>query len=69
MLRASCNVLVVAAACVVTAAKLHSLGIGSVVLATQDVNRCLTVLRAAAATRSLQDSSSKRTRRGPVRQA
>ena len=69
MLRVSCNVVLIAAACLVTAAKLHSRGVGSVVVATQDVNRCLSVLRAAAATRSLQNASSKRSRRTAVHAA
>ena len=67
MLRASCNVLIVAAACMVTVAKLHSRGIGGVIVATQDVNRCLSVLRAAAATRNLQNPSRERTRRTAAR--
>ena len=67
MLRVCFNVALIAAACIVTAAKLHSRGAAGVVSATQDVNRCLSVLRAAAATRSLQDASSKRTRRNAAR--
>jgi hypothetical protein len=63
MLRVSCNALLIAAACLVTVARLHARGIASPLAATQEVNRCLSVLRAAAATRSLQDGTAKRSRR------
>jgi hypothetical protein len=61
MLRVSCKALLITAACLVAAAKLY--GRVSPVVATQEVNRCLSVVRAAAAAKSLQDATSKRTRR------
>jgi hypothetical protein len=55
--------MLIVAACVVAAAKLHGRGVSTPVAATQEVNRCLAVVRAAAAARSLQDATSKKTRR------
>jgi hypothetical protein len=63
MLRLSCKALLILAACAAAAAKLHSRGVVSPLLATQEVNRCLSVVRAAAASKSLHDATSKRTRR------
>lgn len=62
MLRVSCNAVLIAAACLVTAAKLHDRGVG-LVLTSHELNRCLSVLRAAAAAKSLEDATGKRTRR------
>ena len=63
MLRVSCNAVLISAACLVTAAKLHDRGVTGLVVTTQELNRCLSVLRAAAAAKSLEDSTGKRTRR------
>ena len=62
MLRVSCNAVLISAACLVTAAKLHDRGVG-LVATSQELNRCLSVLRAAAASKSLEDAVGKRTRR------
>ena len=62
MLRVSCNVVLLSAACLVTAAKLHDRGVG-LVATSQELNRCLSVLRAAAAAKSFEDATGKRTRR------
>jgi hypothetical protein len=62
MLRVSCNAVLISVACLVTAAKLHDRGVG-LVLTCQELNRCLSVLRAAAASKSLEDATGKRTRR------
>ena len=67
MLRTSCNVVLIAAACLVTVAKLHNRGVASPMAATQELNRCLSVLRAAAAAKSLQDTTGRRSRRLRVR--
>ena len=49
ILRLSCRALLIAAACVVCAAKLHSGGAVPPIVATQELNRCLSlVVRAAA---------------------
>jgi hypothetical protein len=49
ILRLSCRALLIAAACVVCAAKLHSRGVVPPIVATQELNRCLSlVVRAAA---------------------
>jgi hypothetical protein len=61
MLRVSCKALLITAACLVAAAKLY--GRVNPLVASQEVNRCLSVVRAAAAAKSLQDATSKRTRR------
>jgi hypothetical protein len=61
MLRVSCKAILITAACLVAGAKLYSRV--SPLVATQEVNRCLSVVRAAAAAKSLQDATSKRTRR------
>lgn len=66
MVRISCRVVLIAVACLLGAAKLQGGGVANPVAATQEVNRCLTVLRAAAAARSLQDATSKRTRRARI---
>ena len=63
MLRVSCNAVLIAAACFVSGAKLHNHAVASPLAASQEVNRCLSVLRAAAGTRSLQDATTKRARR------
>ena len=67
MLRVSCKVVLIAAACLVAAAKLRAGGAVSPLAATQEVNRCLTVVRAAAAAKSIQGATSKRTRRADTR--
>jgi hypothetical protein len=67
MLRVSCKVVLITAACLVTAARLHNRGIASMVLTTQEINRCLSVLRAAAGAKGLQDPAGTRTRRADVR--
>jgi hypothetical protein len=49
ILRLSCRALLIVAACVVCAAKLHSRGAIPPIVATQELNRCLSlVVRAAA---------------------
>ena len=49
ILRLSCRALLIAAACVVCAVKLHSRGAVPPIVATQELNRCLSlVVRAAA---------------------
>jgi hypothetical protein len=60
--RYSCRAFVIAAACVASAAKLHSRGEVSPLVATQELNRCLSVVRAAAR-RSGSVPSTARTRR------
>jgi hypothetical protein len=44
----SCRAFVIAAACAASASKLHSRGDGSPIVATQELTRCLSVVRAAA---------------------
>lgn len=63
MLRVSCKVFLIAVACLVGAARLQGRGVADPLAATQEVNRCLSVVRAAAGAKSLQDATSKRTRR------
>jgi hypothetical protein len=66
MIRVSCNAVLIAAACLVAAARVHDPRVASPVAATQEINRCLSVLRAAAGSRTLQDSTAKRTRRPSI---
>jgi len=54
MLRASCNAVLITAACLASAARLRH-GAPNVVAATQEVNRCLSVVRVAAGSRKLAD--------------
>ena len=58
ILRLSGKTLLIAAACVVCAVKLHSKGVLTPATATQELNRCMSVVRAAA--------TRKRTGRLPV---
>jgi hypothetical protein len=46
--RYSCRAVVIAAACIASAAKLHSRDTVGPFVATQELNRCLSVVRAAA---------------------
>jgi hypothetical protein len=46
--RYSCRAVVIAAACIASAAKLHSRETVGPFVATQELNRCLSVVRAAA---------------------
>ena len=48
MLRIVCHAVVIAAACLVTAAKLRHHGGTCPLATTQEVNRCLSLLRAAS---------------------
>lgn len=48
MLRIVCHVFVLAAACLVTGAKLRHQGAACPLATTQEVNRCLSLLRAAS---------------------
>ena len=48
MFRIVCKVLVIAAACFVTAAKLRHHGAACPLATTQELNRCLSLLRAAS---------------------
>lgn len=66
MFRVSCKAMLITAACLVAAARLYSGCAGNPVAATQEVNRCLSVVRAAAAAKSLQNATSKRTRRARI---
>ena len=52
MIRIVCHVVVIAAACLVTAAKLRHHGAACPLATTQEVNRCLSLLRAASERRS-----------------
>jgi hypothetical protein len=63
MLRLSCKAVLIAAACTVTVAKFHSRGLAEAGVASQDVARFLSVLRAAAASTSLSNAAATRTRR------
>lgn len=63
MFRVSCKALLITSACVVAAAKLHAHAGSSPVAATQDINRCLFVVRAAAAAKMLEDDTTSRSRR------
>ena len=65
MLRSSCKVVLIASACLLAAAKLHGRGATSPVVTTQEVNRCLVLVRAAAG-KSLEKSTGKRTRRPAI---
>lgn len=65
MLRVWCNALLISTACVITAAKLHHRGLAGVVVTAQEVNRCLSMVRAAAS-RGLQDTTGRRVRRAGV---
>jgi hypothetical protein len=58
ILRLSGKALLITAACVVCAVKLHSKGVLTPATATQELNRCMSVVRAAA--------TRKRTGRVPV---
>jgi hypothetical protein len=49
MLRVVCKVLVIAAACFVTGAKLRHHGAACPLSTAQELNRCLSLLRAASA--------------------
>ena len=48
MIRIVCHVVVLAAACLVTGAKLRHQGAACPLATTQEVNRCLSLLRAAS---------------------
>lgn len=61
MLRASCNAVLIVAACVAAGGKLRH-GTPNVVDTTQEVNRCLSVVRAAAGSRKLVEPVRKATR-------
>jgi hypothetical protein len=52
MIRVVCHVFVIAAACLVTGAKLRHHGAGCPLATTQEVNRCLSLLRAASERRA-----------------
>ena len=54
MLRASCNALLITAALLAIAARLRQAS-PNVVATTQEVNRCLSVVRVAAGSRKLAD--------------
>ena len=49
MLRVVARTLVIAAACLVTGAKLRHHGVAGPLATTQELNRCLSLLRAASA--------------------
>ena len=66
LFRYSCRAVVIAAACVASAAKLHARGDLTPLAATQEVNRCLSVVRAAAR-RSGAAASTGRLRRADSR--
>jgi hypothetical protein len=66
MLRVSCKLILIAAACTVTVAKFHSRGLAEAGVASQDVARFLSVLRAAAASTSLPDAAPSRSRRADI---
>jgi hypothetical protein len=66
ILRYSCRAFVIAAACVASAARLHARGDVSPLVATQELNRCLSVVRAAAR-RSGAVPSTARARRADTR--
>ena len=59
MLRLVCRVFVIAAACFVTGAKLRHHGAACPLATTQELNRCLSMLRAASA-RSAPNAQNKR---------
>ncbi|CAN5857184.1 hypothetical protein BH18ACI5_BH18ACI5_25260 [soil metagenome] len=63
MLRVSCKAILITAACTVTVAKFHSRGLAEASVASQDLARFLSVLRAAAASNSLPDAAPSRSRR------
>jgi hypothetical protein len=52
MLRDSCNAVVIAAACMASAGKLRH-GAANVVATTQEINRCLSLVRVATRPRKL----------------
>jgi hypothetical protein len=60
MLSASCKVLVITAACLVSGAKLRHQGLASPFLATQEINRCLSVLRAASSSNATGGTNRRR---------
>ena len=60
MLSASVKVLLMVAACLVMGAKVRHHGLSSPFMATQEVNRCLTLLRATSSAKSGPDRSSRR---------
>ena len=60
MLRASCQAFVITAACLITVVKLRNQGLSSPFLTTQEINRCLSVLRAASAANGTTDNSLRR---------
>ena len=66
MLRTSCKGLLIVAACVVAGARLHNRADLSMLVATQEVNRCLKLLRAAAASKAFDDTERTRQRRPGV---
>jgi hypothetical protein len=63
MLQLSCRALLIAAACLASAAKLHARGTVSPIVATQEVNRCLSVVRAASAAKGGHGCPTTRVRR------
>jgi hypothetical protein len=66
VLRVSCKAVLIAAACTVTVAKFHNRGLAEAAVASQDVARFLSVLRAAAASTSLPDAPPPRSRRAEI---
>ena len=66
MLRVSCKAVLIAAACTITVAKFHSRGLAEAGVASQDLARLLSVLRAAAASSSLPDAAPSRGRRADI---
>jgi hypothetical protein len=52
MIRVVCHAVVIAAACLVTGARLRHQGAASPLATTQELNRCLSLLRAASERRA-----------------
>ena len=62
MLRIACKALLISAACLSTGAKLHRSGLVGFVVTPQEINRCLAVVRAAAASRTVQSPAARKAR-------